>query len=259
MREFKLIVAGGRDFNDYSLLSAAITQLAEKKLSDRAVSIVSGVARGADAIGAHFARENGVVLYEFPADWNTYGKSAGYRRNVQMAEFSDGLLAFWDGNSRGTKHMIETMQDMGKPVWVLDYFGNLKIKPEVVPPVVHAEVTWTRRGGYECSTKGDARFSALSAMLSDGRTIEQHYQCDVKGYQPGGYDWRLGKGKPSLHPVEDLYVEYLSLWKQWAANNPNLIEELRVKAASKGYVLSDCFANTPVNQARALADILNGK
>lgn len=116
---------------------------------------------------------------------------------------------------------------------------------------------WARRGGYECSSKGDARFSALNARLPDGRTIEQHYQCDVKGYAPGGTDWKLGKGKPPLDPDRDLWSAYLALWVIWAMQHPELIRELRSKAIEHGNVLSDCYASTPVNQARALAEILN--
>lgn len=109
--------------------------------------------------------------------------------------------------------------------------------------------------GYEVSSQGDARFSALTAKLEDGRTIEMHYQCDVKGYQPGGTDWRIGKGKPPLRQV-DTWAEYLALWRRWATLNPTLIAELRRVAAGK--VLTDQFATSPVSQARALAEILNG-
>lgn len=117
--------------------------------------------------------------------------------------------------------------------------------------------TWQRRGGYEVSSKGDKRFSALNAVLPDGRTIEQVYQCDIKGYQPGGVDWRLGKGKPPLDPTTDLWTEYLKLWRVWASINLTLMEELRDAANRHQGVLSDCFASTPVNQAHALATILN--
>ena len=55
-------------------------------------------------------------------------------------------------------------------------------------------ITWSRFGGYECSSKGDARFSAFRARMPDGRSIEEWYQCDVKGYDPGGTAWRSGKG-----------------------------------------------------------------
>lgn len=116
--------------------------------------------------------------------------------------------------------------------------------------------TWERFGGYECSTKGDPRFSALTAKMPDGRTIEMHYQCDVKGYDPGGRNWKLGKGKPPVKE-RDLWSAYLILWTIWAMNNPDLLEELRTRAESCGKKLSDRFATTPVNQARALAEILN--
>lgn len=122
-----------------------------------------------------------------------------------------------------------------------------------------ATFKWKRYGGYEVSSKGDRRFSAFNAVLPDGRTIEQHYQCDVKGYAPGGTNWRLGKGRPPLDPSKDLWAEYLALWQEWARHNPRLIEELYDLASSHGGVLSDRFATTDVNQAHALATILNNR
>lgn len=119
------------------------------------------------------------------------------------------------------------------------------------------QFTFSRYRGYECSSKGDKRFSAFCAVMPDGRTIEQHYQCDVKGYQPGGTNWRLGKGKPPLDSSKDMWAEYLALWEQWAMNHPDLMDELAQGAIQKGRVLSDMFATTPVNQARALAELLN--
>lgn len=123
------------------------------------------------------------------------------------------------------------------------------------------KVTWAREkpGGYEVSTAGDRRFSALVATLPDGRTIEMWYQCDIKGYQPGGRDWRKGKGKPSLieYRGNAQYEAYLLLWKMWACLNPELIGELRKQAAKHLLTLTDRFARSPINQARALADILN--
>lgn len=121
------------------------------------------------------------------------------------------------------------------------------------------QYTWQRYGGYEVSTKGDKRFSAFCARLPDGRSIEQHYQCDVKGYCPGGTDWKLGKGKAPRKDIteEALYKEYLNLWKQWAKTNTVLLQELTQNAAPFNGMLSDMFAATPINQARALSDILN--
>ena len=121
MREYKLIVAGGRDFNDADLLSETLMGLATEAGDEICISIVSGMARGADMLGFQFARKHNVKVYQFPADWNQYGKRAGFIRNKQMGDFSDGLLAFWDGESRGTKQMIEYMQSLGKPIYVVRY------------------------------------------------------------------------------------------------------------------------------------------
>jgi hypothetical protein len=110
--------------------------------------------------------------------------------------------------------------------------------------------------GYEVSSAGDRRFSALHATLSDGRTIEEAYQLDVKGYRQFGDSWRLGKGKKPLREV-DLWTEYLALWNQWADENPTLLYELRAIAEARGQMLTDRYASTEINQARALAHILS--
>ena len=121
VQEFKLIVAGGRDFNDYALLSKTLNELANDEYADKAVSIVSGMARGADALAHRFAMENGVAVYEFPTDWFKHGKSADYQRNKEMVLFADGLLAFWDGKSKDTKHMIDTARQFHLPTIVMPY------------------------------------------------------------------------------------------------------------------------------------------
>jgi hypothetical protein len=111
--------------------------------------------------------------------------------------------------------------------------------------------------GYEVSTAGDSRYSALVARLPDGRTIEEAYQLDVKGYRAQGNDWRLGKGKRALDPKTDLWAEYLKLWWLWAHANPDKLEALRLLAGEHRGVLTDRFAVSPISQARALAHILN--
>jgi hypothetical protein len=115
---------------------------------------------------------------------------------------------------------------------------------------------------YEVSTKGDKRFSALNARLKDGRTIEEAYQLDVKGYRKQGNDWRLGKGKPPLNGLtrEQVTQEYQKLWDQWAEENPDLVQDLLKRMQAKGTTfLSDVFAQQPgaISQAKALANILN--
>lgn len=122
-------------------------------------------------------------------------------------------------------------------------------------------IYWKRwyDGGYECSGQGDGRFSAFSAVMPDGRTIEQWYQCDIKGYDLGGTNWRLGKGKPPKNAMtpQMQWEAYLSLWKIWAVLNPDLMDELHQNAIAHDRTLTDKFASTPVNQAHALATILN--
>lgn len=121
MNEFKLIVAGGRDFNDAELLERVLIAMADVELADKSVSIVSGMAKGADALAYKFAHQSGIQCYEFHANWNKYGKRAGFVRNEEMGRFSDGLLAFHDGISKGTAGMINFMRSINKPVTVINY------------------------------------------------------------------------------------------------------------------------------------------
>jgi len=124
---FKVIVAGGRDFADYDLVQYKLDTLLVDRLSvlttagDIAVQVVSGTARGADKLGEHYARMNKLHVAQFPANWDLYGKSAGYRRNEEMAEYADALVAFWDGKSRGTMHMINLAKSAGLQVRVVNY------------------------------------------------------------------------------------------------------------------------------------------
>lgn len=118
--------------------------------------------------------------------------------------------------------------------------------------------TWARRNGYEVSSVGDKRFSAFFARMHDGRSLECHYHCDVKGYDPGGTNWKLGKGKPPLDLSIDLWGAYLNLWEIWASDNYFLMLELAERSSVyNDRVLSDCFANSNNNQAHALSVILN--
>lgn len=100
----KVIIAGSRTFNDYDKLKE-VCNIYLKDLKD--IEIVSGTAKGADKLGERYANEYGYKVIQFPADWDKHGKSAGYKRNDQMAKYADMLIAFWDGESKGTKHMLD--------------------------------------------------------------------------------------------------------------------------------------------------------
>lgn len=109
--ELRLLIAGSRDFEGYTYLNSCVSKFIKEHM-DKNITIVSGNARGADKLGEKFAIDNGIKLRKFPADWVKFGKSAGFIRNNQMLEYIQepncecAVLAFWDGKSHGTKHMI---------------------------------------------------------------------------------------------------------------------------------------------------------
>ena len=124
--ETRIIIAGSRDFNDYEFLKKQLSKFI-KDHQNRRFTIVSGAVRGADRLGEKYAREKCIQLKRFPADWNNLGRSAGYIRNTQMLDYikqndCEGyVLAFWDGQSKGTRHMIKTAKKAGVPVEIFQY------------------------------------------------------------------------------------------------------------------------------------------
>lgn len=118
---YKVIIAGTRSFADYSLLCSSCDKYLSGKRQSHEIMIVSGAARGADRLGEQYAKERGFQIKTFPADWENNGRSAGYMRNADMANFSDALIAFWDGQSKGTQNMIKTAQKKGLAVRIVKY------------------------------------------------------------------------------------------------------------------------------------------
>lgn len=118
---FKVIIAGGRDFTNYQLLKEKVDKIISEKRKTHNIIIVSGTARGADSLGEMYAQQNSFLVMPFPAQWDEYGKKAGYIRNVEMAEYADALIAFWDGKSKGTKHMIDIATERNLPTRVIRY------------------------------------------------------------------------------------------------------------------------------------------
>jgi len=112
----KVLVAGGRDFDDYDRLKSDLDTL-------KPTTIISGMARGADSLGAIYASKH-CGLQTFPADWNRYGKSAGYKRNQQMLDEGKPnlVLIYWDGTSKGTGHMVDIAKKAGIKT-VIKYYG----------------------------------------------------------------------------------------------------------------------------------------
>ena len=109
-----LIIAGSRNITDIKVLYSALHDTGIDP--DEIDEVVSGTARGVDRLGEYWATDNEINVIKFPANWDKFGKSAGYIRNAKMAEYSDTLLAIWDGKSKGTKHMIDLMKKQSKAV-----------------------------------------------------------------------------------------------------------------------------------------------
>lgn len=107
----KCIIAGGRDFvptdKDYYLVRRLINQY-------KITEIVSGGAKGADAYGERVANKDKLKLTIFPADWNKYGKRAGYLRNLKMGKYTDVAILFPGGV--GTSMMRDIMNRLGKEI-----------------------------------------------------------------------------------------------------------------------------------------------
>lgn len=117
----KLIIAGGRDFRDINLMRDRLQQLVADKVIDDSVELICGMARGADIMGYNLFTEVGLTTHEFKPDWDGLGKRAGFVRNEQMGDAADLALIFWDGQSKGTKHMISYMEKLNKPVYLVRY------------------------------------------------------------------------------------------------------------------------------------------
>ena len=101
----RVIIAGGRNFDDYEKVRTTLNDIInDKKMI--ITEILSGHAKGADSLGEHYAETNDIKLAMYPADWDLHGKSAGHIRNDAMSKDADMLIAFWDGKSKGTANMI---------------------------------------------------------------------------------------------------------------------------------------------------------
>lgn len=113
--DIRLVVAGCRNFNDYDLLSQELDKYIADQNKNESLIIVSGCAEGADKLGEKYASEHDLPIERYPAKWDKYGKSAGPRRNEEMAKVADKVIVFWNGKSHGTQSMIKYAQKYKKP------------------------------------------------------------------------------------------------------------------------------------------------
>jgi ribonuclease HI len=115
----KVIIAGSREIRDYALVKHTITQS-----GFNITQVVCGMARGVDLLGRDYAIENNISVAEYPANWDLYGKRAGFLRNTDMGHYADALIAIWDGQSKGTYNMISIMKQLGKQVFIKNLSEN---------------------------------------------------------------------------------------------------------------------------------------
>lgn len=113
----KLIIAGSRNFEDLRYVKGYMATI--PPWIPYPTEIVSGGAKGADRLGEEWAKLNGIPVRIFEANWERHGHAAGPIRNEEMAVYADGLIAFWDGRSKGTAHMIQSMVSKKKMAYVV--------------------------------------------------------------------------------------------------------------------------------------------
>ena len=128
----KIIVAGSRAFGShadhrkilYDRLDLALSRRAE---AEDEVVVISGTARGADQMGEEWAASRGCEVIRMPAQWDKYGKSAGPKRNEEMAAVADAAIIFWDGISRGSMNMRDICHRLNIPVNVVRFSGSTRV------------------------------------------------------------------------------------------------------------------------------------
>tara|TARA_B100000614_G_C14235815_1_gene364403 strand:- start:132 stop:470 length:339 start_codon:yes stop_codon:yes gene_type:complete len=111
----KIGVVGSRNFDDYKKLEKELNKI------EGITVIVSGGAKGADTLAREFAEKNDIKLTEFKPDYEQYGRGAPIRRNKKIVEYSDQIIAFWDGESRGTKNTIDIAEKQDKPIIIIRF------------------------------------------------------------------------------------------------------------------------------------------
>lgn len=232
----RVIVAGGRDFIDSEMMDSEIVCFLEKNnVDNNIVEIVSGMAKGADKLGIEFARKYGYKVKEMPADWNK-GKAAGYLRNEEMAKYASEkpngvLIAFWDGYSKGTKHMIDIAAKNHLKVHVVNYevekqsidwlkgqYAFLSMFFVSEQPIIYKSNT------YKC---GEAAYQAqkIESHGNDSATLQKSF-CSLVGYE--------AKAKGKLVPLR----------KDWEEVKYGILEEIVYAKFSRDEKLKNLLLST---------------
>ena len=119
----KVIIAGSRNIHANSLVAEAV-----RRSGYNITEVVCGMGLGVDQLGYRWAQHNNIPIKEFPADWKAHGKAAGPIRNRKMAEYGDAAVIVWDGESTGTRNMIDEMIRAKKPYYIQMLESKLTIE-----------------------------------------------------------------------------------------------------------------------------------
>ena len=197
----RVLVCGGRDASiEQSIADQCIADILED-YEGTDVEFVSGTARGGDALGENFADAYGYNVIQFKPDWKTYGRAAGPIRNQAMVDYieeSDNpvVIAFWDGQSKGTRSTIKYAQSKHIPVRIVRYKnfeqtieGGIQIndgklsfnwkedEPEDVLPLVDQRIIQSRKHGhvYYYAFKANKGHDDWNAFLSAFKHSDDSY------------------------------------------------------------------------------------
>ena len=118
----RVLICGGISFSDEELFNKTLDEMIDKENT----ILVSGHAKGADTLAEKYAEKHGIEIKIFPPEWSKYGRAAGPIRNKQMLDYiskadENLVIAFWNGQSKGTKHTVETANKMGIKVQIIYY------------------------------------------------------------------------------------------------------------------------------------------
>ena len=171
---FKICIAGSRNFTDYTVMKLKLDHLLQHRARKDQITVISGTCRGADQLGERYAREKGYELIRVPADWDKYGRPAGYKRNYEMAQMADAVAIFWDGQSKGSKHMFNICNEIPTTCRLYVY------KPQANYPL------------FPFSELELKEFVNVKAVLPLHTTVrETHFIDDSVGWTQDAIKWRL--------------------------------------------------------------------
>ncbi len=113
-----ILISGSREYPDLEFVKKFVDGLPNDTI------LLNGKARGVDNAARNEALFNNLIVQDYPADWNKYGKAAGFIRNHIMVDLAEYVICFWDGESHGTQDVIDYTLQLEKPLTVYNIYGQ---------------------------------------------------------------------------------------------------------------------------------------